>query len=112
MLLANLVQSGLDVFHLVNVFYRTFFAGCNNQPLLAFHERNFGDALDRNKVLNWLCAHVDESAQAIVLAEIATRGFVARGAVLNLADRVQADESGLLAISPEPQCLLRGANSA
>ena len=55
---------------------------------------------------------VDEGAQAIILAEVAARGFVARGAVLNLADRVQADESCLLAISPEPQGFLGRANGA
>ena len=55
---------------------------------------------------------VDEGTQAIVLAEIAARGFVARRAVFNLANSIQTDESCLLTISPQTQCLLRGANRA
>src|SRR5205814_2484390 len=46
----------------------------------------------------------------IVLAEITARGFVARGAVLDLANRVQTDECRLLPVSPQPQRLLSGAD--
>ncbi len=110
MLIPNLVQSGLDVLHLVDVFHRSLFAGGNNQPLLARHQRNFRDPLDGNKVLHRLGANIDERAQTIVLAEIAARAFVARRAVLNLAHGLQPDECCLLAISPQPQRFLRRSN--
>src|SRR5438128_12310659 len=112
MLVSNLIKSVLDVFHLIKVFNVAFFAGSNNQPLRTRHEGNFGGPLDGHKVLDRLGAHIDESAQTIVLAEIATGGFVACDAVLYRAHRVQADESGLLAISPEPQRFLGRANGA
>src|SRR5271157_400000 len=78
----NMVQSGLDILHIVKVFHGAFFAGSNNQALLALHERNLGDPLHGNKALYRLGPDVDEGAQAVVLAEIAARGFVAGGAVL------------------------------
>ena len=55
---------------------------------------------------------VDECAQAIVLAEIAARCFVARGAVFDLADGIEANECRLLAIPPQAQRFLRRADCA
>src|SRR6266478_6095160 len=44
--------------------------------------------------------------------KMATSGFFTRCAVFNFSDRVQTDESGLLAIAPEAQCFLGGADGA
>ena len=43
MLLLDLVEPGLDVLHVVDIFDHAFFASGDNQPLLAMHQRNFGD---------------------------------------------------------------------
>jgi hypothetical protein len=56
--------------------------------------------------------YVDERAQAIVLAEVATSVFVARGVIVDICDRFQANEGRLLAVGPEPQGLLRGSNGS
>ncbi len=55
---------------------------------------------------------IDEGAQAIVLAEIAPGIFIARGAVANVGHSFQPDERRLLAVRPQTQSLLRGANGA
>src|SRR5215469_4005531 len=104
--LPNLLESGLDVFHIVQVFDGSFFARGDDEPLLAAHERHLGDALDRHEVLYRLGPDIDKGAQAVVLAEIATRRFIAGGAVFNLAHRVQADERGLPAVAPQAQRFL------
>ena len=90
-----------------DVFDRALFAGGDDEALLALHERNFGDLLDGHEVLRLqrLGANVDESSQAIVLAEIAARVFVASGAVLDLANGIESDESGLLPVLPQAQRL-------
>ena len=49
MLVANLVEPGLDVLHVVDIFDRALFAGGDDQALLAVHERNLGDFLNRHK---------------------------------------------------------------
>ena len=111
-LVANVIETRLDVLHLVQIFHRSLFAGGDDQPLLADHQRNLGDPLDGHKILYRLGADIDEGAQAVVLAEIAARGFVARGAVFDLADRVHSDERSLQAVSPQAQRFLRGADGA
>ena len=58
--LQDVVESGLDVFHLVQVFDGSFFAGGNNQPLLAVHERNLGDPFDGHELLHRFGPHIDE----------------------------------------------------
>ena len=45
-----------------------------------------------------------------VLAEVAACIFVARGAVFDLAHRVEPDKRGLLAISPQAERFLCGAD--
>src|SRR5580704_5326824 len=109
-LVPDLVQSGFDVFHFAQIFYRSFFAGGNNQPLLAVHERNLGDALEGHEVLYRFGSHVNEGAQTIVLAEIATGRFIARCAVLDLAHGLEPDERRLLPVAPQTQRFLRGAD--
>src|SRR5580658_3020988 len=53
---------------------------------------------------------VDKGTQAIVFAEVAAGVFIARGAIANVGHRLQADKRGLLAVLPQAQGLLRGAN--
>src|SRR3954471_23048021 len=112
MLCTNRVEPRLDVLHIVDIFHRALFAGGNDQALLAVHERNLRDFLNRHKaeIVFRLRADVDKRSQAIVLAEVAARIFVARRAVLDFAYSVEADESSLLTITPQTQGLLRGAN--
>ena len=57
-------------------------------------------------------ANVDEGAQAVVLAEMAARIFVARGAVFDLANGIEADEGGLQAVAPQAQRFLRRTDRA
>jgi hypothetical protein len=64
------------------------------------------DALDGNKVLHRFGPHVDESAQAVVLAEVTTSRFVAGRAVLDFSDSIEPDERRLLTVAPQPQRLL------
>src|SRR5262249_26776484 len=47
-----------------------------------------------------------------VLAKVAARVFIARGAVADVLDRIDANKSGLVAIAPEPQRFDGGADSA
>src|ERR1700730_12867232 len=54
---------------------------------------------------------VDEGTQAIVLAEVAARVFVARCAIANVRDGFEADKCGLASIVPKAVCLLGRANS-
>src|SRR5271154_5301042 len=86
MLVPNLVQSSFDVFHFAQIFYRSFFAGGDDQALFAVHEWNLGDALDGHEVLYRLRSYVDEGTQTVVFAEVAAGRFFARRAVFNLAD--------------------------
>ena len=46
MLVFDLVDARLDVLHVVDIFDQAFFAGGDDQPLLAVHERDFGDFLE------------------------------------------------------------------
>src|SRR5580700_6955322 len=110
MLVPNLVQSGFDVFHFAQIFYRSFFAGGNNQPLLAVHERNLGDALEGHEVFYRFGSYVDEGAQTVVFAEVAAGPFIARCAVLDLADGLEPDERRLLPVAPQTKRFLRGAD--
>src|ERR1700758_3083222 len=100
MLVANLVQPSFDVFHFTQIFYRSFFAGGDDQPLFAVHERNFGDALDGYEVLYRFGSYVDEGTQTVVFAEVAAGRFIARRAVLNLADGVEPDKRRLQSVAP------------
>src|SRR5581483_484501 len=84
----------------------------DNQPLLALHQRDFGDLLDRDEFFRGLGANVDKCAQAIVLAEIAARGFIANGAVFDSTDCVESDERGLQAVLPQAECFFSGTYRA
>ncbi len=180
----DLVDVRLDVLHVSQIFYRPFFAGGNDQPLLADAQRNLGLAgleVDRLGQLNhlagagrhlnldqrlnlglegsfapagaagrtvtvvafaWICSRVgslvttwaadllpplhmimivirarghvdvDKGAQAIVLAEVASGVFIARGAIANVAHRFQPDKGGPLAVLPQTQGLLCGTDGA
>ena len=110
----NLVEPRLDVLHVVDIFDHALFAGGDDQALLAVHERNLGDFLDRHKrqIVFGRGSHVDESAQAIVLAEIAARGFIARGAVFDFTHRLESDERRLQSVAPQPQRFHRRADRA
>src|SRR5581483_2169806 len=96
------LDAGFDSFHFVDVFDCAFLAGGDNQALLAFHQRDLGDLLDRNEALRLAAgANVAEGAQAVVLTEIAAGALVTSGAVLDSAYCVEADECGLQTITPE-----------
>src|SRR5215467_10297954 len=78
------------------------------------HERNLGHFLDGHKaeVILGLSANVDERTQAVILAEVAARVFVTRGSVLDLSYRIESDEGRLLAVAPQTQRFLGGADRA
>src|SRR5262249_38349065 len=101
-------------FHVVEIFHRSLFAGRDDEALLAVHQWDLCYLLDGNEALVVLRsgADVDESAQAVVLAEMATRVFVARCAVFDLADSVEADERRLQAVAPQTERFLGGADCA
>ena len=63
----------------------------DDQALLAMHQRDLGDLLNGNEcqVILGSGSDIDERAQAVVLAEIATRGFVTRGAVFDLSEHME-----------------------
>src|SRR4030095_314454 len=95
MLVPNLVQSSFDVFHFAQIFHRSFFAGGNDQPLFAVHEWKIGNAFDGHEVLYRFGSYIDEGPQTVVFAEVAAGRFIARRAVLNLADGLEPDERWL-----------------
>src|SRR5580765_4099285 len=112
MLRPNGVKPSLDLFHVVEILDRSLFAGRDDQALLAVHQWDLRDLLDGDEALVVLrCrANVDERAETVVLAEVAARIFVARGAVFDFADGLQANKSCLLAIAPQPQRFLRSTD--
>ena len=95
------VNVALDDAHLLHVFDSSLFAGGDDQALRAVSERDLG--LHRRLVIRVRGSglDVDEGAQALVLAEVAARGFVARGGEGDGGDLVEADEGGLLAVLPQ-----------
>ena len=102
----------LDLPHLVDILHRALFAGGDDQPLRP--------DLERHLRLRWRLvvrvAHrgldVDKRAQALVLAEVAARRFVARGLVQDLRARVQADKRAHATVVPQPSGFERRANRA
>src|SRR5258707_4480150 len=110
----DLVNAGFDVFHVVDIFDQPLFAGCNDQPLFAVHQRNFGDFLNGNEchVIFWSGSDSDEGRRAIVLAEVAARAFVARSAILDFSNRIQTAKRRLLAVAPQAHSLRRRADRA
>src|ERR1700733_5698463 len=106
------VESGLDFFHVIDVLHRALFAGGDNQALLAMHQRNLRDFLDGDKaqIILRLRPNVDESSQAVVLAEMATRLFVARRPILDLSHGVESNERSRLTVSPQAERFLCCAN--
>src|SRR5579875_2872233 len=112
MFLPYLVKPRLNILHFVEIFDSALFASGDNQALFAHHQRNLRHALYRDEILGRLGAHVNESAQAIVLAKIASSGFVAGSAVFDFPDRIESDERGPPAVAPQPQRFLRRTNGA
>ena len=110
--LLDLVEFALDAAHLFDVFDRALFAGRDDQALGAHFERHFG--LHRRLVvdIDYIGLDVDEGAQALVLAEVAARGLVARGLVADVLAGVETDEGALAAIVPEAPGLESRANGA
>src|SRR5580692_1107178 len=107
-----LVDTGFDLLHVIDIFDQAFFASRDNQALFAVHQRNLRDLLNWNdaQVILGSGSDVDECAQTIVLAEVAACGFVARGAVLNFAHRLQSDKASLQAIAPQTDRLDRSSD--
>src|SRR4029077_15942774 len=104
--LPELIEACLDVLHVVDIFDESLLASGDDQALLAVHQRDFCDFLDwyegqRIGLRDFGCTHIDESTQAIVLTEIAARGFVARGTVLDFADRLKAYKASDRAVAPQ-----------
>src|ERR1700722_554731 len=110
----DLVETGLDVLHIVDIFDLTLFAGRDDQALLAMHQRNLGDFLygDKAHVVRWCRSYIDKCAQAIVLAEMTARLLVSGRAIVDFSHSIQSDKCGLLAIAPKSQRLCRRANRA
>ena len=111
-MIPQFIQAGLNVFHFVDIFNQALFAGCDDQPLLAFHQWNFGDFLNRDQFFCWLGANVDKSAQAVVLAEIAARGFIAGAAIFDPADGIKTYERCLLTVLPQAQRFFGGPDGS
>src|SRR6185369_12836747 len=116
MLILNVVETSLDVLHLVCSLVLAHFAGGNDEALLALHQRHFGDLLDGNKTGVGLRSvrrfDVDKGAETVILAEIAARVLVTRGAVLDLANSFKTYEAGLESVPPQAQRFLRRADCA
>src|SRR5580704_10882182 len=110
----DLVETSLDVLHIVDIFDLTLFAGGDDQPLLAMHQRNLGDFLYGNKalVVRGRGSYIDKGAQTIVFAEMAARLFVSGRAIVDFSYGIQSDKCGLLAIAPKSQQLCGRANRA
>src|SRR4029077_19110992 len=92
------VETGFDPAHRSYVFHLAFFAGGDNQALLALVQRNFGLECRSLPVFGVAGLYVDKSSQAVVLAEIAAGVLVARGAIANALHRFGTDERGLVAV--------------
>src|SRR5580693_10127367 len=110
----DLIETGLYVLHVVDIFDQTLFAGGDNQPLLAMHQRNLGDFLygDKAHVIRRRGSYIDKGAQTIVLAEMAARLLVARGAVFYFPHSIQSDKRGLQPVAPQAQRLNRRTDGA
>ena len=85
-LLLDRVQTRFDAAHGADIFDLSFFAGGDDQSPFASLQRNLRfEYRQRRRGLKMVAdIDVNEGAQAIVLAEIAARVFVARGAIANL----------------------------
>ena len=94
------VNVALDDAHLLHVFDSSLFAGGDDEALRTVNERHFG--LHRRFVIRVGDSglHVNEGAQALVLAEIAAGSLVAGRGEGDGGDLVEADEGGLACRSP------------
>ena len=111
------VEACLDAAHRVDVFDRPLFAGGDNQALLVGRLRHLrheldwrGLRFDRHDVIAHL--DVDERAQAVVLAEVASRRLVARGAIRDAPHRFQTDELRTVTVVPQSAGFHRRTNRA
>src|SRR5690242_4067473 len=110
--LLDLVEIALDAAHFLDVFDRALFAGGDDQPLRAGFERHLGFRWRLVVGADDAGLDVDEGAQALVLAEVATRRFVARGLVLDVLAGFETDEGAHAAVVPETSGFERGADRA
>ena len=101
-LLLHRVESGLDAAHRADVFHLSLFAGRDDQAALAGLQRHLRleDRQRRGGIELVVISgfHVDEGAQAVVLAEVAARLFTAGGAIADLHHRIDADERCAMAV--------------
>src|SRR5262249_52839011 len=110
------VETFFDHAHVVDIFDQSPLAGvADDQSFDARQDRYLRFA--RRLLLFQLAwgarnLHVDESAQAFVLAEITARVLVAVRVVADLFDLVQPDETRLPPVIPKPDSFDPGANRA
>src|SRR5271155_455552 len=109
-LVSNRIEAGFDVLHVADVFHRALFTRGDDEPLLAKHQRNLGYLFDGHEVFYRFGAYVYKCAQAIIFAEVAARRFVARSTVFDPAHGFEPDKRGPLAVAPQAQRFLRGAD--
>ena len=95
------IQIPLDLTHVLHVLHCAFLAGGYDQPLGACLERHLGFHRGTILGIDQRGFDIDERAQALVLAEIAAGGFVARCFVGDLRDGVNANECGLPSVVPK-----------
>ena len=107
------VKAGLDAAHGVDILNLAFFAGGDNKPAFALLQRNLRlEDRQRRGLVDLSHTHVDERAQAVVLAEIAAGVFVARGAIADVLDGLDTDKRSAMPILVEPDRLDSRANRA
>ena len=110
----DLVEPGLDVFHIVHIFDQTLFAGGDDQPLFAMHQRNLGDLLygDKAQVVRRSGSYIDKRTQTIVLAEMAAGLLVAGRAVFDFPHGFQSDKRCPQPVAPQAQRLNRSPDGS
>ena len=110
--LLDLVQTPLDLAHVVDALDGALLAGGDDEALRAGLQRNLG--LHRGLVvrIHHRGLHVDERAQALILAEVTAGSFLARGLVTDLRDGVHPDEGGHAAVVPQAARFERGTDGA
>src|SRR6185437_5812514 len=106
------VNVALDDAHLVHILHRSLFAGGDDQALRALGQRHLGFGGRLVIRVGRYRLDVNESAQTLVLAEVAARVLVTGGGEADGSHALQADELGLHAVLPQAHRLEGAADGA
>ncbi len=108
------VQARLDAAHGADVLDLSFFAGGDDQATFSGLQRDLRlkHRQRRSRLEMVADIHVDEGAQAIVLAEIAAGIFVSRGAIADLLYCIESDEGSAVAVLVKTNGLRASADRA